>query len=221
MRPDSCIRVFAITCHQLVLAGLNALLTNHPGNFLWLGGHPPTTTSLFRELERQHPKIVILDDASLSILPTLSTHLAEHHVELILLTQSDELKGLEAQIQQGVLGIVHVSEPLGSILGALHAVSQQHLWVPARLRERLLTKAFSSVAQKSDKNSSRISELSTKEKELIRLIVHHPEAKALALGEWLGIQESTLRNRLSRIYQKLHLHGRAALVMFAQQYHLD
>ncbi|NDU89260.1 MAG: response regulator transcription factor [Ferrovum sp.] len=220
MTPDSCIRVFAITSHQLILAGLNALLTDHPGNFLWLGGHPPTA-SLFRELERHHPKIVILDDASLNTLPTLSAYLAEHHVELILLTQSEELKGMEAQIQQGVLGIVHVSEPLGSILGALHAVSQQHLWVPARLRERLLTKAFSSIAQKSDNNSSGFFDLSTKEKELIRLIVHHPEARALALGEWLGIQESTLRNRLSRIYQKLHLHGRASLVMFAQQYHLD
>ena len=218
--PDSSIRVFAITPHQLVLAGLNTLLTNHPGNFMWLGGHPPSA-SLFHELERQRPHIVILDDTSLNTLPTLPAHLAEHHVELILLTQSDELKGLEIQIQRGILGIVHISEPLGSILGSLHAVSQQHLWVPARMRERLLTKAFSSLAQKFDKNPSGIHDLSIKEKELIRLIVHHPEAKALALGEWLGIQESTLRNRLSRIYQKLHLHGRAALVMFAQQYHLD
>ena len=220
MSPDSSVRVFAITSHQLVLAGLNTLLTDHPGNFLWLGGYPPSV-SLFQELERQHPHIVILDDSSLNTLPTLPAHLAEHHIELILLTQSDELKGLEVQIQQGVLGIVHISEPLGSILGALHAVSQQHLWVPARMRERLLTKAFSFMTQKPNKNPSGIHGLSIKEKELIRLIVHHPEAKALALGEWLGIQESTLRNRLSRIYQKLHLHGRAALVMFAQQYHLD
>ncbi len=220
MKPMS--RIFGVARHQLLLCGLKTLVSESPTPMKWLGSHPPDE-QVFREIDRHRPHVIIMDDNALTALPQAPSQWKQQKIGTVLISQIDECTEMAQLLHHGILGLVHDSEPPGSLFGAISSVINQRIWVPARLRDYLL-----SLSLKEPRSSdllpgiprARQTPLSPKEKQLIGLVLKHPDAKSLTLADWMGVRESTIRNRLSRIYSKLRIHGRAALVKYAHRHNM-
>ena len=203
-----------------MLLGLKDLTLQHAETLSWVGCHPPDDL-MQREVERQKPHVVVIDDHTLRLLPDAPAWWAQKRIGVVLVSQTDDLHVMEQALGLGVPCIVHEAEPLGTMLGAIAAATRKRIWLPPQLRDHVLahhvtlperSTTLLALPGLASKNT-----LSEKEKILIDLVVRHPEAKSLILADWMGVRESTIRNRLSRIYSKLHLRGRAALVKFVHE----
>lgn len=203
--------------HQLMLHGLKSVIIETDDKLGWAGFHPPSD-SIQHEIDRRKPRVIVMDSLALKSLPKFPLLWKNQKIGTVILAKTNNLEEVSAALQQGVLGIVHETEPIGTVLGAIVSAANQRIWIPAHLRDRLLSRNLHDHDGSSmHARMPLLSLLSPKEKLLVGLVVEHPEAKSLTLASWMGVKESTIRNRLSRIYSKLHLHGRAALVKFAHQ----
>ncbi len=214
------IRVFAATHNQVTLWGLKALLESSHKPMDWVGSHP-IDTNLLTEIQRRKPDIVISDAGLIGKALDLPTKLIEQDIGLLLLSVTGDLAEQETMIRAGARGIVHMGEPVGTLLGAIEQVADARFWLPRELADRMLCKAIGGpLAPKVSAEEMRISQLTARERHIISTLTRNPEAKAFTLGTLLQINECTVRNHLSMIYRKLEIHGRAALVMFANRHHL-
>lgn len=212
-------RIFGVSRHQLLLAGLKQLISDSPNSMRWVGSHPPDPL-VFREIERLNPHVIIFDDRTFLTFPEAPSQWAKQKIGAVFITQVDDCQKMEHLFQHQILAIVQDSEPPGSLLGAISSVINHRLWIPVNFRDHLISRSIHEFCL-SNKNKLVSSPpqpiLSPKERELIKLVIEHPDAKSLKLADWMGVSESTIRNRLSRIYTKLNIHGRAALVKYAHQ----
>jgi DNA-binding NarL/FixJ family response regulator len=215
------IRVLSISRNQIEIAGLETVVKHSPSPMEWLGGFQPEV-GVSREIQRLKPHVVIFDDHHTAFLPELRNLFVQQNIGLLLLSHKDDWKTMAHQIQIGVFGVFHIGEPAATLIEAIHAIAKPTDEIPANRRDCLLTRALQTHSlTKADQDKYHIQSLTPRERHLVGLVLQHPEAKSLTLSEWMGISESALRNALSRIYHKLNLHGRAALVKFAQYHHLD
>ena len=73
----------------------------------------------------------------------------------------------------------------------------------------------------SDPEKRKLASLTEREADVIRTLVTKPGADNRKLADTLNIGEHTLRNHLSRIYDKLGVPNRLELYVFAQRHGLD
>jgi DNA-binding NarL/FixJ family response regulator len=206
-----------ISANQFTLWGMRSMLEASGTGFMWVGSHGPDV-GLFKEIERKKPAAVICDAPLQGALLELPQQLRRKKVGLLMVREVLELEEAEALVKLGVGGVIHAGEATATLLSALSHVAQMRLWLPPELVDRMLEKAFSPEDAGEEKISIR--QLTGRERQLITLLLRNPEAKAFALGSALNISETTVRNQLSRIYRKLRVRGKAALVMFANKHRL-
>jgi DNA-binding CsgD family transcriptional regulator len=72
-----------------------------------------------------------------------------------------------------------------------------------------------------DPEKRRLASLTEREADVIRTLVTKPGADNRKLANSLNIGEHTLRNHLSRIYDKLGVPNRLELYVYAQRHGLD
>jgi DNA-binding NarL/FixJ family response regulator len=220
MVQTSPIRIFAATHNQVTVWGLKSLLEASQKPMTWAGSHPMDPL-LLAEIQRRKPDIVVSDAELVGKFLDLPTQLQEMGVGLLMLCPSRDLKIQENLVRSGARGVVHMGEPVGTLLNAIEQVAGSRLWMDPELANRMLYKAIGGpLAPKASAEEIRIAQLTRRERHLIATLVRHPEAKAFTLGTMLEISEFTVRNHLSIIYRKLELRGRASLVMFANRNHL-
>ena len=220
MNRTTPIRVFAATHNQVTIWGLKALLESSPNPMNWVGSHP-VDAGLPAEIQRRKPDIVISDAGLIGKAFDLPAQLIEQGIGLLILSATRELTELETLIRAGARGVVHMGEPVGTLLGAIEQVAKARFWLPSELSDRMLCKAIGGpLAPKVSPEELLIGQLTARERHIIAPLARNPEAKAFTLGTLLEISECTVRNHLSMIYRKLQIRGRAALVMFANRHHL-
>ncbi len=220
MNSTTPIRVFAATHNQVTIWGLKALLESSARPMQWVGSHP-VDSGLLTEIQRRKPNIVISDAGMIGKAFDLPAQLVAQDIGLLILSATRDLTELETLIRAGARGVVHMGEPVGTLLGAIEQVAKSCFWLPHELSDRMLCKAIGGpLAPKVSPEELRIGQLTARERHIISALARNPEAKAFTLGTLLEISECTVRNHLSMIYRKLEIRGRAALVMFANRHHL-
>ncbi len=214
------IRVFAATQNQIFILGLKRLLESSTRPMEWVGSHPPDT-HLMTEIQRRKPCLVIADEEIRARSADLPARLNAQQIGLLVMSPSRNLFELETMVRFGARGVVHMGEPEDVLLTAIQQVAAAHMWLPQELSERMVSKAIGGIfGLRASPEETRIGQLTKKERHLITMLVKHPEAKAFTLGALMNISESTIRNHLCIIYRKLQLRGKAALILFANRYHL-
>ncbi len=134
------------------------------------------------------------------------------HVSIIMLTTFDEDEYIFKAIKYGASGYLLKDAPPAKIIEAIRevhdggALMQPH--IAAKVIERLR-----SLDEKAPKVSPKIRDLTTRERDIIRLIGEGLNNREIS--EELFIAEGTVKNHISSILTKLNLRDRTQLAIFA------
>ncbi|MDF2439713.1 MAG: hypothetical protein JWN98_697 [Abditibacteriota bacterium] len=119
----------------------------------------------------------------------------------------------------GAVGLVYREQSPEVLFKAIRCVAAGEVWIDrTTTANALIALQRERIAQENDPNLLRIATLSTRERELILLIGEGLKNKEIASR--LFLSESTVRNHLSSIFEKLHVNDRLELVIFAYRYGL-
>jgi DNA-binding NarL/FixJ family response regulator len=124
----------------------------------------------------------------------------------------------EDLVLRGASGVVHKDEAPEILLRAIEKVHCGELWVDRSTVGKLfvvLSRGKSALGE--DTETSKLASLTQREQDVVRRLASEPGADNKRLARSLHIGEHTLRNHLSRIYDKLGVGNRVELFVFAQR----
>lgn len=217
--------VFLVEDHKSVLWGLERLIESGSPKF-HLVGQAANCADAMLGIDACDPDIVLLDldlngESGLDLLAILRDR---PRPKVLILSGSREPEIHEKVVILGARGMVNKSDDASIILRAIDAVHAGELWIDRGAIARVFNKLrqTSPVAPSgSDRApSDPIATLTVKEREVISVVVAFKGAPSKVIAEALHLSQHTLRNHLASIYQKLDVHNRLDLYMYATQHGL-
>lgn len=213
------INIFVISNFRLIIDGISALIALESGRCR-LAGISASVDLPPEEIAKSHADIVLLEidgiphTSALIFIEKLRTI---SDVKILLLTRLNNNPIGDAAIILGANGMLGNQISAEQLFYACAKVIKGEIWL-----DRLATGRI--INQYSRKNS-RISKyllndktikLTDRELQIITTILKNNSPGKVIANE-LGISESTLRNKLSVIYEKLDVHNRQGLFLFARE----
>jgi two-component system nitrate/nitrite response regulator NarL len=211
------IRVMLVDAHQIILSGLQRLIDDEKPDMEVVA----TATSCEAALE-------ILQSASVDVI-VLDVGLAEgdgaaviplligEWDRRVLMLGSSKGNHHESAILRGACGVVRKEDSPEVLLKAIRKVYEGQLWLDRSATGRLFVE-LSRNRRLPDPGREKIASLTIREHDVVRTLVTRPSADNKTLATSLHIGEHTLRNHLSRIYDKLGVPNRVELYLFAQRH---
>lgn len=221
-RNSSPIRVFLISGHRCILWGLERLIeSGQPA--MQVAGSATSCAEALERIDDASPDLILLDfdigheDGAVEI-PKLK---ARSHAKILVLTGlRDELLHDKA-VLAGASGVVRKEATAQTILAAIEKVHEGQLWLDRITTGRILVEfSRKSAAQAADPERAKIASLTDREMEVVALSASHAGANGKTLAQMLNITESTLRNHMTSIYNKLNVSNRLALFAYAHTHGL-
>ena len=130
-------------------------------------------------------------------------HLAEH-TAVVVVTASERADDALAAIRAGARAVVFKRFAIESLMDAITAVSEGHVWMPPALQKHLTARLREPPEEEP---------LTPREREIVRYVA--VGLRNAEVAEKLAISEVTVKTHLNNIFQKLHLRGRTALALYA------
>lgn len=217
------IRVMLVNSQRLLLSGLQRLI-NEQKPAMAVVATATTAASAVQRIDEAAPDVVLIDVAlackdQAAIVPTLMNG---SKTRVLVLGGADGTEH-EIAIVRGACGVVRMDEPPETLVKAIRKVHEGELWLDRSTTGRLfveLSRQHKHV-QALDPVKRRVDSLTEREHEIVRTFVTRPGIDNKTLASNLHICEHTLRNHLSRIYDKLGVPNRVELYVFAQRHGLD
>ena len=202
------IRLVLADDHRIILEGLEQLFRRER-DFQVLATCTNGADALVA-VRHHKPDVLVLDyqmphgDG----LSTLKSVRGENlHTRVVLLTATmDEDDVLDA-MQAGVHGLVLKESAAVNLVNCVRRVSAGH----RVLDEAMVNRALDRMAQRQDVSNT----LSARETEIVKMVAAGLRNKEIA-GK-LAIGEGTVKSHLHTIYEKLGVHGRVELTLYAQE----
>ena len=209
------IRILLVDDHKTMLWGLERLIQAE-GPSLTLVGSASDGAEATALCTALRPDIVLLDldlkgSSSIDFLPAL---VANGSTRVVILSANRDQGTLAAAVKAGARGVVSKEAPTDDVLLAVRKVHGGELWLDQSLMQALLGQLVAPVP-KADPEAERIGTLTTRERDVIGMIVQGKGALNKELAEKAFISERTLRNHLTTIYQKLDVANRLELYVYA------
>jgi DNA-binding NarL/FixJ family response regulator len=114
--------------------------------------------------------------------------------------------------------VLDKSETAGTLIKAIEKVHAGELWLDRLTTQRLFVELSTQKSRTvADPDKQKIAALTAREREVLRTLAKDPGAQNKTLASNMHIGEHTLRNHLSRIYDKLGVQNRLELYLFAQR----
>ncbi|MFL6565999.1 MAG: DNA-binding response regulator [Burkholderiales bacterium] len=213
---DSRIRVMLVDAHRIVLSGLQRLIDDEQPDL----GVVATATACAGAVEiaaAARPDVVVVDvdlatEKDGSLVPGL---INGHNRRVLVLSGSRDGKH-ELAILRGACGVVHKDDTPELLIKAIKKVHQGELWLDRNSTGRLFVELSRQKGPSATETA--IASLTEREHDVVRSLVKQPGADNKTLASTLHIGEHTLRNHLSRIYDKLGVPNRFELYIFAQRH---
>ena len=214
------IRVMLVDRHRIVLWGLKRLLEEQAAA-MELVATASERAEAIEIAAKRRPDVIVLDSELVAgegaaLVPALDAHGAR----VIVLSSAPDDKVHDAAVLQGARGIVHKEEPPEMLLKAIAKVFEGELWLDRARTGRIFVELSRQKSAAVDPEKKKLASLTEREQDVVRRLASHPGADNKKLAEGLHIGEHTLRNHLSRIYDKLGVPNRLELYVFAQRHGL-
>jgi two-component system nitrate/nitrite response regulator NarL len=216
---DSRIRVMLVDAHRIVLSGLKRLIDDEKPDL----GVVATATDCARAVElavTAKPDVVVVDvglatEKDAGVVPGL---INGRNTRVLVLSGLRDGKH-ELAILRGACGVVHKDDTPELLIKAIKKVHEGQLWLDRSTTGRLFVELSRQKSQAaSDPAKRKLATLTEREHDVVRSLVKQPGADNKTLATSLHIGEHTLRNHLSRIYDKLGVPNRLQLYVFAQRH---
>lgn len=212
------IRVVLVDKHRLVLCGLQRIIDDEKPDLAVVG----TSTSCENAVELAvdvAPDVVVLDAALAAQSEAVVPLMSERNMRVLLLGAMDASLTHEVAILRGACGVVRKEETPEVLIKAIKSVHSGELWLDRSTTGRLFVELSRQNGRASANPVSRkLGSLTSREHDIVRSLVSRPGADNKTLASELNIGEHTLRNHLSRIYDKLGVPNRVELYILAQRH---
>ena len=220
MQADS-IRVMLVGGHRGVLRGLEKLI-NGEWPRMQVIAKATSCAAAMQSAQESKPDLVVLDldlgpGNGCDIIPAL---IDGRGTRVLVLTGVRDGKLRESSILRGAWGVVHKEEPAEMLLKAIEKVHQGELWLDRATTGRVFVE-LSRPKGEAAFEERRVASLTARERGIVEQILLDPGTDNKQLAEKLHIGEHTLRNHLSRIYDKLGVPNRRELYAYAQRHGLN
>jgi DNA-binding NarL/FixJ family response regulator len=205
------VRLVLADDHRIILEGLEQLFQREKD--FEVMATATTGEEALTAVRKHHPDVLVLDirmpkGDGLSVLRQI--HKEKLPTRVVLLTATlDEDEVLEA-MQNGVSGLVLKESAAVGLVQTVRRVQRGE----RALEPSLVSRALDRLAQRED--AKKIAEvLSKRETEIVKMVAAGLRNKEIALK--LSIGEGTVKTHLHTIYEKLGVHGRVELTMYAYE----
>lgn len=201
------IRIVIIEDHCSYRESLCALLGGAPG-FHCAGAFENAEEAL-QKLPKLRSDVALVDLAlgkisGLECIRRLRDQ--QPHLHVLVLTVSDDVSKVFAAIQAGAHGYIWKRTPFPRLLEAISEVQSGGAPITPHIARRMLEELRSA----SHHSAAAGTQLTDKEIEVLELLARGLSNKEIA--EKLGRALPTIKEHLQHIYDKLHVHSRAAAV---------
>lgn len=222
LHRDGSIRVMLVDDHRSVLWGLEKLIDGERPRMQVIA-KATTCGSAIDAARQSKPDVVVLDldlagENGADIIPALVNGVS---TRVLILTGVRDSKLREASILRGACGLVHKEEPAETLLKAIEKVHCGELWLDRATTARVFVELSKPRQAGIEPERRKLDSLTAREQDIVGQLVSDPGADNRKLAERLHMGEHTLRNHLSRIYDKLGVPNRLELYVFAQRHGLN
>lgn len=218
VQPAGPLSVFLISDFQLLLESLAQAIQLQPQRYKLLGCASVLTTPA--PWGEQVPDVVLLDldmDAQRGLL-WLKSGSHDGAPRVLLFSRLGQTDLMDQAILEGGRGVIGPEASTDHVLRALDKVGQGEVWLDHATTSRLLHGQVQRVVRDAqDPVKAMLSLLTDKEQCILGKLLHHGGESAKVIASRLFISESTLRNHLTSIYEKIGVRNRNGLMAHAAQ----
>ncbi len=211
---NSSLRILVADDHDLMRRGLRSMLETHSG---WeICGEAHTGTEALNKAKELKPHVAILD-ISMPEMDGLEAarHIRKHSpkTEILVLSMhySDQL--IREILEAGIRGYVVKSDSDRDLVLAVEALANHRPFFTPHATELMLTNLATSTTALANGSGTLKERLTTREREIIRLISQGSSSKQVAT--MLGISVKTADTHRANIMRKLQVHTVSELVRYA------
>ncbi|NER80762.1 MAG: response regulator transcription factor [Leptolyngbya sp. SIO1D8] len=197
--------------HQMLIDGLKAMLEGEPDIAVVAVAY--NGLEVLEILENTQVDVVLLD-INMPVMDGVDTckKMKKLHplVNVLALTMYDEGGLISSMVKNGAKGYILKNTGKAELLAAIKAVHKGETFFPGKIKDILLTNM---MGKKSQQSAFFIPKLTSREKEIITLIVH--EFTTQEIADKLFISVKTVETHRKHLLQKLNVRNTAGLVRIA------
>jgi len=211
------LKVFIVTDHALLCAGIEAVLGARPDRFV-LVGHASALARDAAPWEAAEPDVLLIDLAldPEAVHGWLVRLREDPRIKCVALSATELPAAQDRAILDGARGLVDRRCTPELLQQALELVGRGEVWFDHAAMSRLLhTFEVRQRVEPPDAATRQMAQLSPREQSILRVMIVHAGEPAKVLADRLHISESTLRNHLTSIYDKVGVPNKSALLMHA------
>jgi DNA-binding NarL/FixJ family response regulator len=208
-------RVLLVDDHVLFRKGLASLLSSWEQ--VEVVGEASDGHEALEQARQLKPDLILMDIQMPGCGGLEATQLIKHEmqdVKIVMLTVSDDDQSLFDAIKAGAQGYLLKNLEPEQLFEMLSGLDRNEAPITRAMANRIL-KEFATLSQREETppSASKASVLSSREKEVLQLVVKGATNKEIAVQ--LFITENTVKNHLRNILEKLHLENRVQAAAYA------
>lgn len=216
------IDIMIVDDQEIVREGLKMILSlDKEINIL---GEASNGEELIDLLEKVQSDVILMDVRMPKMDGVEATKIIKEKYEnlkVIILTTFNEDEYIFKAIKNGADGYLLKDAGLKDIVKAIKSVHDGAMFLDPKVTMKVV-KAFNSISNEKldfkDKNKSELDELTSREKEVAKLVAQGKSNREIS--NILFLAEGTVKNYVTRILEKLDLSSRTELALFLSQYYM-
>lgn len=213
-------KTLIISGNQMICAGIRMILATKPS--IAVIGETAVSRKAVEIAAREQPHIILIDlDVSEVDVLRLIRDLQKSAGKSLVLLLGNLSDGdiTRKALCSGAAGIVLKVQPPAVLIAAIESICTAEAETePPQTRPVPFLLTGKSGVKTTEQESTRINELTTREREIIYLIGKGLKNKGIA--DRLCISETTVRHHLTNVFSKLDVSDRQQLLIWAHRYHL-
>ena len=193
-------RVAIADDHALFRQGLKSLLRLQPD--VTVVAEVERADALLSTLEHM-PCDVLLLDLQMERSAFVDIEALAERVAVVVVTATERVEDALAALRAGARGLVFKRFAIETLMTAIHAVLEGHVWLPPALQAEITTRLREPAGVF----------LTRREREIVRHVALG--LRNAEVAERLHVTEGTVKTHLNNIFQKLGLRDRVELALYA------
>jgi two-component system NarL family response regulator len=213
-RPKDPIRVLIVDDHALFRRGIEMVLQGEDD--MVVVGEAADGQEAVEEAGRTAPDVVLMDvrmPKRSGIEATRAIKRVLPRTTILMLTISDEEADLFDAIKAGASGYLLKEISIEEVAGAVRSVHAGQALISPSMASKLL-REFKTLSRRHEERMHMPGpRLTKRELEVLKLVAKGMNNRDI--GQTLFISENTVKNHVRNILEKLHLHSRMEVVVYA------
>ena len=213
MELATSIRVLLVSPHPIMLTGLEMLISSQKPK-MQVVKELTQCSDAIAQVRKLLPDVILLDldtdiEEGINAIPLLS---ATSKAKILVLTGLDDDRVTDEAMLVGARGIIRKEASVETVVRAIEGVHADQFWPDRAGTSRLVLElSRQKSAEKDSPVEKEIRTLTTREIEVADCLTQNPDATSKTIARMLCISDSTLRNHLGSIYEKLGIRNRVGL----------